>query len=253
MGIVNVTPDSFYSGSRYNDESLLLKIVDKMISDGADIIDIGGVSTRPGSAIITVDEEEKRVMPAVKSVKKHFPEIEISVDTFRAVIAGKSCDEGCTIINDISGGIDEKLFDIVAKHKAAYILMHFYGDKEGRMENHIYNDIIVDMKEYFKEKIAKLKLTGIEKIIIDPGFGFSKTIEENYLVLKRLSKFKELEFPILAGLSRKSMIYKPLNITPEEALNGTTVLNTIALLNGANILRVHDVKEAVEVRKLVES
>ncbi|MDL2239919.1 dihydropteroate synthase, partial [Bacteroidales bacterium OttesenSCG-928-K22] len=217
MGIVNVTPDSFYSGSRYNVEKYLLQKVEEMIGDGADIIDIGGVSTRPGSAIVSAAEEEQRVIPAVKSIKKHFPRIEISVDTFRAVIADKACDEGCKIINDISGGIDKNLFHIVAKHKAQYVLMHYYGDEQGRMQEHHYTDIISEMMEYFTTKISELKSVRVEDIIIDPGFGFSKTIEENYCVLNQLSKFKEFGYPILAGLSRKSMIYKLLNITPEES------------------------------------
>ena len=251
MGIANITPDSFFAGSRFNNEAILLKKVEEMITECVDIIDIGGMSTRPGCDIICTKIEKERVLPAIKSIKKHFPQIEISIDTFRAEIADIACAEGCTIINDISGGIDNELFNVVAKHKAKYVLMHFVGDENGRMQSREYKDIISEMENYFAEKIEKLKSAGVEDIIIDPGFGFSKSIEENYLVLNQLSKFKKFGYPILVGLSRKSMIYKPLNITPEESLSGTTVLNTLAVLNGADILRVHDVREAVEVRKLL--
>ncbi len=251
MGILNVTPDSFYSGSRFTTEDNILKQVDKMLSEGMDIIDIGGMSTRPGCKTVTPNEEFERVVPIVKLIHHKYPNLIISVDTFRSNVAKGSCDEGCTLINDISGAIDEKILDVAREYSATYLLMHYYGDENGKMESHVYDDIINDMLKYFEEKIKFVKSKGVNDIIIDTGLGFSKTMGENYKVLYNTDVFKKFNYPVLIGLSRKRMIYQILDSTPEEALNGTTILNTIALLKGADILRVHDVKEAVEAKKLI--
>ena len=241
MGIMNVTPDSFYAGSRFQTEYDILHQAEKMLEEGADIIDIGGVSTRPGSEYVSENEEYQRVIPAIKILRQTFgDDIVMSLDTFRPWIAKAGCDEGCAIINDISGGCEE-MYEVAAKYDVNYILMHFIG-KEGKMEeNHVYHDMMKEIMEYFNEKISLLKSCGVEKIIIDPGFGFSTTVEENHHLLDNLSDLKALGYPILAGLSRKSMLYKPLGITPEEALEATIQANLIAVKNGADILRVHDV------------
>ncbi|MGI6718161.1 MAG: dihydropteroate synthase [Bacteroidales bacterium] len=251
MGILNVTPDSFYSGSRFTEEKSILTQVDKMLSEGMDIIDIGGMSTRPGCQAITKDEEFDRVVPIVKLIHKYFPNLFISVDTFRSSVAKGACEEGCTIINDISGAIDEHILDVAKEYSATYLLMHYYGDENGKMASHKYNDIINDMLKYFEEKIKLVESKGVKDIIIDPGLGFSKTMGENYKVLYNTDVFKKFNYPVLIGVSRKRMIYQILGSTPEESLNGTSILNTIALLKGADILRVHDVKEAVEAKKII--
>jgi len=251
MGIVNVTPDSFYSESRTT-KGNLLTIVEKMVIEGMQIVDIGGYSSRPGAANIDVKEELNRVIPAISAIRKEFPELLISLDTFRSEVAEKGILAGADIINDISGfSIDPNLVDIVAKYNVPYILMHMRGTPETMQSMTDYECIFNDMILYFSEKIEILKEAGVNDIIIDPGFGFSKTIDQNYYLLEHLDDFLILDKPILAGLSRKSMIYRRLNTTPEDelTLDGTIALNKIALQKGASILRVHDVKEAVELIK----
>lgn len=253
MGILNITPDSFYSKSRATNEKEILLKVGEMLQDGASIIDIGGYSSRPGAENISQKEELKRIAPVIESVRKTFPEAIFSLDTFRSEIAAFGLESGIDIINDISGfSIDEKLPEVIARYKAPYILMHMRGTPQ-TMQNHTdYNNIFKEMVYYFTEKINILQENGINDIIIDPGFGFSKTMEQNYFLLNNLQHFQLLNKPILAGLSRKSMIYKKLGITAEESLNGTIALNTLALSKGAKILRVHDVKEAVELIKIMQ-
>ena len=251
MGIVNVTPDSFYSESR-TAQGNLLSIVEKMLSEGMQIVDIGGYSSRPGSTEITVKEELNRVIPAISAIRKAFPDLLISLDTFRSEVAEKGILTGADIINDISGfSIDPQLIDVIAKYKVPYILMHMRGTPETMQSQTNYDSIFNDMILYFSEKIEVLKQAGVNDIIIDPGFGFSKTIDQNYYLLDHLDDFLLLGKPILAGLSRKSMIYKRLNTTPEDeaTLDGTIALNKIALKKGASILRVHDVKEAIDLIK----
>jgi dihydropteroate synthase len=251
MGILNITPDSFFDGGKYKDEKSILLHTGKMISEGADIIDIGACSTRPNAPDVSEEEELTRLIPAIKFVRKKFPEVIISADTFRSKVAELSVNEGADIINDISGGtMDEKMFEVIGKLKVPYVLMHIQGKPKTMQKNPQYQNVTDEVMSYFKEKIHLALKHGIKQIIIDPGFGFGKTIEHNYQLLKELSSFKEFEFPILAGVSRKAMINKVLGTKPEEALNGTTVANTIALMNGATILRVHDVKEAKEAVKI---
>ena len=253
MGVINVTPDSFFKNSRSTDEMQLLKLAERMITEGVSILDIGGMSSRPGAKIIDEKLELERVIPAIKLLKKHFPESLISVDTIRANVARLSVQEGASIVNDISAGsFDEAMFSTVADLKnVPYILMHMKGDSPETMQKQaIYDDICLEILDFFIKKVGILRGLGVKDIIIDVGFGFGKTIEHNFELLRKMSNFKILEVPILAGISRKSMIWKTLEITPEEALNGTSVLNLIALQQGAKILRVHDVKEAVEVIKL---
>ncbi len=252
MGILNVTPDSFYDGNRYNSTTAALKRTDQMLNEGADIIDVGAFSSRPGAKLISYEDERRRLMPVLKSIIKHFPGTVISVDTYRHKIAEEVIEEGAQIINDISGGnFDDKMFETIARLQVPYILMHIKGKPENMQELTGYSDVVNDIKKYFELKIKQLNDLCFDKIILDPGFGFGKTLKQNYDILKRLNEFSGLNYPILAGMSRKSMLYKLLNITPEEALNATTVVNTIALLNGAKILRVHDVKQAVETRKII--
>lgn len=247
MGIINATPDSFYDGSRFNDTDKILVQAEKMLSDGADIIDIGGQSTRPGSELISADEELKRVVPAIKAIADKFPSTFISIDTFYSKVAAAAVDAGASIVNDISAGsIDNKMIETVAGLKVPYILMHMKGTPQTMQQNAVYENVTREVLDFFISKTHELKNAGIVDIIIDPGFGFAKTIDHNFELLKNLSVFKMLEKPVMLGISRKSTIYKTLDITAEEALNGTTVLNTIGLLNGASILRVHDVKEAKE-------
>ena len=251
MGIVNVTPDSFYSESRTSSGNML-SIIEEMLNEGMQIVDIGGYSSRPGAANIDVKEELNRVISAISSIRKAFPELLISLDTFRSEVAEKGILAGADIINDISGfSIDPNLVDVVAKYNVPYILMHMRGTPETMQSMTDYECIFNDMILYFSEKIEILKKAGVNDIIIDPGFGFSKTIDQNYYLLEHLDDFLILDKPILAGLSRKSMIYRRLNTTPEDelTLDGTIALNKIALQKGASILRVHDVKEAVELIK----
>lgn len=251
MGILNVTPDSFYDGGKFNNEKVLLQQVEKMINDGASIIDVGGMSSRPGAEIIDEEEELLRVLPIIEKINKTFPDTIISIDTVRASVAKKSVQAGASIINDISAGsIDDKLFETVAELGVPYILMHMQGKPSDMQQNPDYEDVMKNIFDFFVDKISKLRELGVKDIIIDPGFGFGKTVEHNYHLLKKLSILKILDLSLLVGISRKSMIYKVLENTPQEALNGTTVLNTLALERGAKILRVHDVKEAAESIRL---
>lgn len=251
MGILNVTPDSFYDGGRFNNEDAMLKQVEKLIEEGASIIDIGGYSTRSGAPETSEDEETFRVVKSIDNILKRFPETLISVDTFRSGVAMKAVESGAVIINDVSGGtLDDKMFETVAKAKVPYILMHMRGNPNNMQTLVDYHNLLEEMLTFFQVRVHALQQAGVADIIIDPGFGFAKTIPQNFEILRNLNYFQILNLPILAGLSRKSTIYKSLNIEAAEALNGTTVLNTIALVNGAKILRVHDVKEAVEAIKL---
>ncbi len=254
MGIVNTTPDSFYPGSRYTDDESIIKAVLQMIIDGADIIDVGGYSSRPGAQNISIDEEKNRVLKAIRAINREFPDVIISVDTFRAEIAKEAVLEcGAGIINDISGGeSDAKMFDYVRELEVPYILMHMQGEPASMQKSPVYDDVVADILRWFGERIYRLHSMGVKDIILDPGFGFGKTTQDNFKLLDSLSDFSVAGLPLLAGVSRKSMIWKTLETTPEGALNGTTVLNTIALMNGCDILRVHDVKEAVQAVKLVE-
>jgi len=253
MGIINVTPDSFYASSRYTTDKEILNKAREMLEDGADIIDIGGYSSRPGAKDITVEEEGTRVLKAIRLVTREFADAIISVDTFRADIAREAvigC--GASIINDISGGEgDSMMFSTVEDLNVPYILMHMKGDPLTMQNKPVYDDIVADILKWFGERIFKLNSAGLKDIIIDPGLGFGKTIENNFELLRRLGDFSITGLPVMVGISRKSMIWKTLNISTEEALNGTSVLNSIALLQGADILRVHDVKEAVEAVKLI--
>lgn len=247
MGILNITPDSFYSGSRISSVELALQRTEKMLAEGADFIDIGAYSSRPGAADISVNEELERLIPIVKALVKAFPEAILSIDTFRAEVAKRAINEGAHIINDISGGeLDIEMFKTVARLKVPYILMHMRGTPQDMKQLTNYEDIFGDILKYFGRKLHELQALGVQDIILDPGFGFAKTIEQNFQLMSDFDRFKLLGVPVLAGVSRKSMIWKTLEIKSEEALNGTTVLNTVALMKGADILRVHDVKEARE-------
>jgi dihydropteroate synthase len=251
MGIINVTPDSFYEDSRQQTDVSILAQATKMINDGADIIDIGGQSTRPGSERISIKEELDRVIPAIEIILKNSPDAIISVDTYQSVVAKEAVNNGAAIINDISGGnMDGEMIATVGKLQVPYICMHMKGTPEVMQEKALYENIIKEVLDFFIKKIAECKEAGINDVIIDPGFGFGKSSSHNFTLLKNISMFSMLEKPIMVGLSRKSTIYKTLGVTAADSLNGTTVLNTIALQNGANILRVHDVKEAKEVINL---
>ena len=252
MGVLNITPDSFYDGGYYKNEKELLNQTEKMLLEGASFIDVGAYSSKPGAAHITEKEELNRILPIVKSIRKYFPQAIISVDTFRGNVAKQTVDNGAEIINDISGGsLDKEMFKIVADLKVPYILMHMQGIPQDMQLNPTYSDIVTELISFFSEQLYKLHQLKHNDVIIDVGFGFGKTLEHNYQLLKNLALFKNLDVPILAGVSRKSMLYKPLGLSPKEALNATTSANTIALLNGAKILRVHDVKEAVEAINIV--
>lgn len=254
MGIINITPDSFYKGSRYGTDEEILVTAARMLEDGADILDIGGYSSRPGAKDISVDEESNRVLKAVKLINRKFPEAIISVDTFRADIAREAvvgC--GASIINDIAGGdSDDRMFSVVEKLNVPYILMHMKGDPRTMQNKPVYEDIVADILKWFGDIIFKLKSAGLKDIIIDPGFGFGKNIDHNFELLRRLGDFSIAGLPVLVGISRKSMIWKTLDISVDEALNGTTALNAIAIFNGADILRVHDVREAVQTVRLIK-
>lgn len=252
MGILNVTNDSFYDGGRYTTEEQWLNQTRLMVTEGADIIDIGGCSTRPGAKEITEKEETERLITAIRSVRKHFPEMLVSADTFRAAVAEKAIEAGANIINDISGGtMDKMMFTVVATLQAPYILMHIKGTPQTMQKDPSYLNVTEDVFSFFESRLKVLQKNGFSKVILDPGFGFGKTVEHNYQLLKNLDRFIALGNPILVGISRKSMINKLLNISNKESINGTTILNTIALEKGAKILRVHDVKEAKEAVKIV--
>jgi len=251
MGILNCTPDSFFDGGKYRDETLLLQQVEKMLAEGADFIDIGAYSSKPNAEFVSEDEEIKRMVPVVELILKHFPDTLLSIDTFRAKVAEASTNSGAAIINDIAAGLlDDAMLPTIGRLKVPYIMMHMRGNPQTMVKLTQYDDIVQEMLLYFSERIATARHHGIEDIIIDPGFGFAKTLAHNYEVLNKMELFDIVGLPLLAGVSRKSMIYKLLGITPQEALNGTAVLNTISLTKGAKILRVHDVKEAVEAVKI---
>ena len=255
MGIMNVTPDSFFDGGKYQGLTSVLEHCQKMVSEGADILDLGAFSTRPGSERISDKEEIERIIPALKAIRKEFSNILISIDTFRQSVAAQCIVEGADIINDISGGLfDEAMIPYIGKNHIPYILMHITGTLEGmHHEEIISEDVHEKVRQFLENQLNKLLEYGEQQIILDPGIGFNKTIECNFALLRDLDKYRVNGLPILIGISRKSLIYKTLGFTPQEALNGTTVLNTIALMNGADILRVHDVKEAVEAVKLVHA
>lgn len=251
MGILNITPDSFYDGGIFDSNKKILKQVEKMLEDGADIIDVGGYSSRPGSKKVIKDDEIKRVIPTIELIKSKFNEAIISVDTFRSEVAKKAVNSGASIVNDISAGeLDPHMFNCVAELGIPYIMMHMQGNPQTMQNKPKYNNVVNDIITNLSKKIFTARELGIIDIVVDPGFGFGKTLEHNYQILNDLSFFKELDCPILVGISRKSMIYKILNNDPKNALNGTTCLNTVALSKGANIIRVHDVKEAKEIIKL---
>jgi dihydropteroate synthase len=251
MGILNVTPDSFYDGGKTISETEILKQAEKMCSEGATFVDIGGYSTRPNAVDISESEELSRALGAIESILKRFPETIISIDTFRSKVAKKAVEAGASIVNDVSGGtLDTEMFSTVAKLKVPYILMHLRGTPKTMTKLTDYKNVTLEVLKDLSEKIAMGRAAGINDIVADPGFGFAKTREQSFELLGNLELFKNLEVPVLVGISRKSMIYKTLETTAENALNGTTALNAIALLKGASILRVHDVREAVECVKL---
>lgn len=252
MGILNVTPDSFFDGRKFLTPSEILNQVEKMLKEGADFIDVGGYSSRPGAEDISVEEEMSRALPAVELIVKKFPNTIVSIDTFRSQVAQRAFEAGALLINDISGGdLDEKMLPTVASMNAAYVMMHMKGSPQTMTQLASYENMILEITSSLQTKIEKLRKLGHKDVMIDPGFGFAKNVEQNFKLLQQLDHLQVLGKPILVGLSRKSMIWKTLQTNPENALNGTTALNTVALLKGASILRVHDVKEAKEVISLV--
>ena len=254
MGIINATPDSFYEGHLAKEMDSIVTLAGTMLADGAAILDIGGQSTKPGSKKISVAEEISRVIPVIEAIAQQYPQAVISVDTFYSAVAMAAVKAGASIVNDVSGGtMDKAMLNIVADLKTPFICMHMQGTPETMQRQTNYQNVVIDVLDYLSRRVDICRQAGINDIIVDPGFGFGKTIEQNFLLLKNLSAFNLLEAPLLVGLSRKSTIYKTLNVTATEALNGTTSLNTIALLNGASILRVHDVKEAWQAVKLVKA
>lgn len=252
MGILNVTPDSFFDGGQNNTIEQILIQTRKLLEEGADIIDIGAYSSRPGAALISSQEELDRALPAIAAIVSTFPDAILSIDTFRADVAEACIHAGVHLINDVSGGtIDPLMFETVAKLQVPYILMHMRGIPENMQQLTAYQDIVTDVATYFGQKIAALRKLGVKDIILDPGYGFAKTIEQNYELLHRVDEFHYFGLPLLGGISRKSMIYKKLGITPQEALNGTTALHTLLLSKGVQLLRVHDVKEAKQIVDLL--
>jgi len=254
MGILNVTPDSFYDGGKYAEIATILQQAEKMLREGAALLDIGGASSRPGAVEVSEAEEMQRMVPGVEAILKEFPNALISVDTWRSSVARAAVDAGACIVNDISASsLDPKMFETVANLEVPYILMHMQGSPKTMQQNPHYEEVVTDVLDFFIQKTAVLRGLGVKDIVLDPGFGFGKTVEHNYALLKNLHVFQNvLGLPVLAGISRKSMICKPLGIKPAAALNGTTALHMVALQQGANILRAHDVREAVEVVKLWE-
>lgn len=251
MGIVNITPDSFFSGSRHEADKELVKTVAKMLAEGADIIDIGGYSTRPGANSVSLAEELSRVIPAIERIVAHFPDVILSVDTFRSEVANQAVAAGAAIVNDVSAGLlDDKMLSTVAGLRVPYIMMHMRGTPQTMMQLTGYDDLVSDILLYFSERIKAARSVGISDIVVDPGFGFSKTTEQNFELLGKMDLMQIAGQPIIVGLSRKSMVYRPLDLESDAALTGTTVVNTLALSKGASILRVHDVKEAVQCVKL---
>jgi len=254
MGIINITPDSFFAESRSENINAILQRAEQMLNEGATILDIGGQSTRPGSEKLNAEEELKRVIKPILKMSEKFPEAFISIDTYYADVAREAIAAGASIVNDISAGnIDEKMIATVAALKVPYVLTHMKGTPQGMQNDPQYEDVTKEVLDFFIRKKNEVNKSGITDVIIDPGFGFGKTIAHNFELLRNLSVFRMLDCPLLLGISRKSTIYKTLQISPEETLNGTTILNTIGLLNGASILRVHDVREAIEIIKLYEA
>lgn len=254
MGILNVTPDSFYDGGKYTTETAVIRRIHQIVEEGAGVIDVGAYSTRPGAAFVDEQEELGWLSWAVELVRKYYPNLPVSIDTFRAGVAREivSC-LGEVIVNDISGGtLDENMFDFVAETGVPYIMMHIQGTPQTMQQNPVYEDVVREVRQFLTERIAVLNAKGFDNIILDPGFGFGKTLAHNYELMSGMDTYQDLGYPLLVGISRKTMIYKLLGGTAQDALNGTTVLNTIALLKGANILRVHDVKEAVETVRIVQ-
>jgi len=253
MGILNLTPDSFYDGGKFKSDSAILGQIEKMLREEATFIDIGAYSSRPKATHISQEEEVARLLPVLEIVVKEFPEVLISIDTFRSHVARKAIDAGACIVNDISGGsLDEHMFQTIAELQVPYILMHMRGTPQNMQQNVLYENLIKDIIFYFSQKVFELRKLGVNDLILDPGFGFSKTLDQNYELLDKLELFSGLELPLLAGLSRKSMLYKLLDTDPARALNATTAANTISLMKGASILRVHDVREAVETVKIFQ-
>lgn len=255
MGILNVTPDSFYDGGSYQSEAKIIGRIHQIVEEGGGIIDVGAYSSRPGAAVVSEKEEIGRLMPAVELIRKYYPHIPVSIDTFRAKVAKEvnTC-MGTVIVNDISGGtMDDAMFGYVVKAGVPYVMMHIQGTPETMQKKPVYTDVVKEVGQFFEERINRLEADGFREIILDPGFGFGKTLQHNYELLNGMEVYKRFGYPMLVGISRKSMIYKLVGGTPADALNGTTVLNTISLLKGADILRVHDVKEAVEAVKIVKA
>ena len=253
MGILNITPDSFVESSRHTRVLDVLKGAEKMLDDGADFIDIGAYSSRPGAQDITIEEEWSRLEKILGPLRAEFGSSFISIDTFRAVVAERALNEGADLINDISGGADPKMFSLIAEHQCPYVLMHMQGTPQTMQSNPVYEDVVREVAIFFSEKIVELRRLGVSDVLLDVGFGFGKTLEHNYTLLNELKHFDFLRYPMLVGISRKSMINKVLEISSKDALNGTTVLNTMALERGAKILRVHDVKEAAEAVQLFKA
>ncbi len=255
MGILNISPDSFYDGGRYNQMGKALEQCARMVQEGADIVDVGAVSTRPGADDVPEAEERKRLAEVLSVLRREFPELPLSVDTYRSEIAAFAADQGADIINDISGGtFDPAIFDVVARNGLGYILMHIKGTPQNMQQNPQYDDVVGEIKSFFIRQSKAYFEAGCKKesLVLDPGFGFGKTLEHNYRILHHLDRFVDMGYPVLAAVSRKSMINKLLNVKPEAALNGTSVVHSLALLRGASMLRVHDVKEASEVVQLVQ-
>ena len=253
MGIINITPDSFFRGSRYNTDEEIIKAAGMMLEDGAAILDVGGYSSRPGARDISMEDERSRVIRAIKLIRVEFPDAVISVDTFRSDIALEAVQAaGANMINDISGGdADINMFSVVERLKVPYIMMHMKGDPATMQRNPVYDDVVSDILKYFADRIFRLRTAGVKDIIIDPGFGFGKTAAHNFELMERLDDLSIAGLPVMIGISRKSMIWKTLEITADEALNGTTAMHAVALLKGADILRVHDVKEAIQAVRLI--
>ncbi len=251
MGILNLTPDSFFSGSRVAGEKELLRRAEKMLDDGADFLDLGGYSSRPGAEHIDEETERKRVIPAIETLQKNFPGVKISVDTFRLAVAVAALEAGACMVNDISGGnMDSRMFETVARYQVPYVLMHMQGTPQTMQENPRYDDPVTEINKFFASKIKELRALGLNDIILDPGFGFGKTLEHNYQILSRFEQFTWHGLPVLAGISRKSMLFRLLEGKPDEMLNATTAAHMIALTKGASVLRVHDVKPAMEAVRI---
>ena len=253
MGILNITPNSFFDGGQYKTDSAFLGHAEQMIKDGADFIDMGAYSSKPSAEFVTEQEEIERIVPIVELLQKEFPKTHLSIDTFRAGVARATVEVGASIINDIAAGhLDEQMLPTIGELQVPYIMMHMRGNPQTMQSMTDYTDLVKEVNVYFSERIAKAREYKINDLILDPGFGFAKTLEQNYELMGKMELLSSFELPILVGISRKSMIYKLFDITPQEALNGTTVLNTVALQKGAHILRVHDVKEAVQTREIVK-